>query len=213
MNVPPRIGVTGGIGSGKSTVMAMFAQLGAATIDTDAIARALTGAGGGAIAALCAAFGPAVLDAHGALDRGRMRQRAFGDPAVRRTLESVLHPLILEQVLVQAQAPAARAAPAILVDVPLLLEAAGMRAGLALDRVLVVDCPVHQQQARVLARGGLGTDEAGAIIAAQAPRAARLAIADDVLVNAGTRAALQARVERLWASYRGAPGGRAAQAL
>jgi len=197
---PPRVGLTGGIGSGKSTVTGVFARLGAAVIDTDAIAHALTAAGGAALPDIAAAFGPSVLTPDGALDRPAMRARVFADPGARRRLEAILHPRILEecQALVQRLG---RTAPLLVFDVPLLVEAHAVRLGLALDRVLVVDCPPERQIAHVLARGGMGDAEVAAIIAAQAPRAARLDLADDILVNAGTREALEARVAELWSGY------------
>ncbi len=195
----PRLGVTGGIGSGKSTVIGLLAALGAAVVDTDAIAHALTAAGGSAMAAIQAAFGPAVLAPDGALDRQRMRARVFADPSARRRLEALMHPRILAESLRQAQA--AGAAPLLVFDVPLLVEATEVRAGLALDRILVVDCPPERQLAHALARGGMTATEIRSIIAAQAPRAARLDLADDVIVNAATREDLAMRVLHLWSRY------------
>jgi dephospho-CoA kinase len=196
---PPRVGVTGGIGSGKSTVMGVFARLGATPIDTDAIAHALTAPGGGAIAAIAAEFGAALIGPDGALDRPAMRARVFSEPAARQRLEAILHPRILAAC--HARAQQADDAPLIVFDVPLLAEAVAVRQGLDLDRVLVIDCPPQRQLAHALARGGLRADEIAAIIAAQAPRAARLDLADDVIVNAGTRADLEARVAHLWRRY------------
>lgn len=196
---PPRLGVTGGIGSGKSTVIGLLASLGAAVVDTDAIAHALTAAGGDAMADIAAAFGTDVIAPDGALDRPRMRARVLADPAVRWHLEALLHPRILDECLRQAQA--AGQAPLLVFDVPLLVEATAVRAGLALDRILVVDCPPERQMAHALARGGMTAAEIRGVIAAQAPRAARLDLADDVIVNAATREDLAMRVLHLWSRY------------
>jgi dephospho-CoA kinase len=198
--MPPRLGVTGGIGSGKSTVIGMFARLGAAIIDTDAISRELTAAGGSAMAAIVAVFGPGAAGPDGALDRPRMRAAVFADPAARQQLEAILHPLILARCHALALAHADDA-PLLIFDVPLLVEAKAVRLGLDLDRVLVVDCPPERQIAHAVARGGMDRAQVAAVIAAQAPRAGRLDLADDVIVNAGTREALAARVMRLWSRY------------
>jgi dephospho-CoA kinase len=197
---PPRLGLTGGIGSGKSTVMAAFARRGAGVVDTDALAHALTGPGGEAISAIVAQFGPGLIAADGALDRARMRERVFGDPDARERLEAILHPRILRDALARARQCGGQV-PLLVFDVPLLAEAHAVRRGLELDRVLVIDCPPERQLAQVLARGGLRRDEAAAIIAAQAPRTARLDLADDIIVNAGTCAELEACVDRLWRGY------------
>jgi dephospho-CoA kinase len=188
------IGLTGGIGSGKSTVASMLEALGAALIDTDAIARQLTAPGGAALGALRAEFGDTILAADGGLDRVAMRRRAFADTTARQRLEAVLHPLIGEEA--QRQAAAARTAVRVF-DVPLLAESGHWRA--RVDRVLVVDCSAETQIARVSARAGWTRDSAAAVIAAQATRSTRRAIADAVLVNDGiTLAALQAHTESLW---------------
>ena len=197
---PLRIGLTGGLASGKSTVAERFASHGAACIDTDAIARALTAGGGAAIGPIAAAFGAALIGADGAMDRPAMRALVFADPAARVRLEGLLHPLILQCSLQQA-AQAEAVAPLLVFEVPLLVEAPAVRAGLRLDRVLVVDCPPHEQQARARSRGRLDPVQIAAIIASQAPRAARLALADDVLVNAGPPGQLDAGVDRLWEAY------------
>lgn len=197
-----RIGLTGGIGSGKSTLAGLLVARGAGLIDADAISRALTGPGGAALPAIVAAFGPAVLAADGALDRAAMRRRVFADPAARHTLEGIVHPLV-------RRASAARAAtlvaPYLVFDIPLLVESADPRA--TVDRVLVVDCPVPVQVARAIARGPLARDEVLAIVRAQATRAARLAVADDVVVNDGSRADLESAADRLHERFGGpAPG-------
>ena len=175
-----RIGLTGGIGSGKSTVAAMLAQRGAAVIDTDAIARRLTLAGGAAMPALQVAFGEQVARPDGALDRDAMRARAFTDPAVKQRLEVILHPLIGAEALREAAAATGRI---IVFDVPLLAESAHWRS--RVDRVLVVDCSAATQIERVAQRPGWTRDAAARVIDSQASRSARRAIADAVIFNDG----------------------------
>jgi dephospho-CoA kinase len=190
-----RIGLTGGIGSGKSTVGTMLASLGAALIDTDLIARRLTSPGGAAIPAIAAAFGAAFISADGSLDRPRMRLAAFEDAAMRGRLEAILHPLI--GVEVARQAELAGAAPAIVFDVPLLVESGHWRS--RVDAVWVVDCDEALQVERVAARPGWSDDAARAVIAHQATRASRRAVADAVIHNQGlSLAALAAEVHALW---------------
>jgi dephospho-CoA kinase len=198
MDAIPRIGLTGGIGSGKSTLARMLVQMGAGLIDSDAIARELTAAGGSAIDSIRAEFGPQFIDRDGALDRARMRRTVFSDAARRRRLEALLHPMIHERGERIAAALAPRASY-LVYDVPLLAEA-GAADG-RFDRVLVVDCPVELQVARVLQRGSLGRDEVDAIIAWQASRADRLAIADDVLFNGGDMVRLRRQARRLHGLY------------
>jgi dephospho-CoA kinase len=191
---PLKIGLTGGIGSGKSTVAAMLVQLGAALIDTDAISRALTAAGGAAMPALKIEFGVAAIGADGSLDRAAMRSRAFADAAVRQRLEAVLHPMIGAEA--QRQADAAISA-ALVFDVPLLAESKHWR--MRVDRVLVVDCSTETQLQRVVARPGWTREAAANAVAAQAPREMRRAIADAVIFNDGiSLAELQAHTEALW---------------
>ncbi|MCL4184465.1 MAG: dephospho-CoA kinase [Burkholderiaceae bacterium] len=192
------VGLTGGIGSGKSTVAAQFAARGAAVVDTDEIAHQLTAPGGAAIAAIRAEFGDAVIRADGALDRDAMRERAFGDPSVRRRLEAILHPMIRAES--QRRLAAAQGPYAMLV-VPLLVES-GDRAG-GVDRVLVIDCPVDVQIERVMRRSGLTRARVESILAAQATRAQRLAAADDVIDNSGEPAALGVQVDALHRRYAG----------
>lgn len=192
------IGLTGGIGSGKSTVADLFAARGAALVDTDQIAHELTAAGGHAMPAIAARFGPGVLRPDGGLDRPAMRRLAFSDPAAREQLEAILHPAIRDEADRRCQAAQA---PYILLVVPLLVESGHYRT--RCQRILVVDCPESVQEARVMARSGLSRAEVRAIIAAQAPRAARLAIADDVIDNAGDPAALPPRIAELDTRYRG----------
>jgi len=198
-----RIGLTGGIGSGKSTVAARLAGHGATVIDNDAIARELTVAGGAAIGAIRAAFGGEMIDAAGALDRARMRALVFRDPAARLRLEDILHPMIRERAA-QRAAGAPQDSPVLVFDIPLLAEGGQARAQLDFDRVLVVDCPITCQLARALGRATMSIEQVRAAIASQAGRGARLAIADDVLVNAGSIDALHDRVDRLWQIYRAA---------
>jgi dephospho-CoA kinase len=178
-----RIGLTGGIGSGKSTVLAMLQELGAAAIDADAISRATTAAGGAAIPRIAQQFGPGFIDAAGALDRDRMRERAYAHPESRRELEQIIHPLVGEEIARQVDAATAAGSRCIVFDIPLLVESGRWRR--QLDRVLVVDCAPQTQVERVVARSGLAPDAVRAIIAAQAPRALRLAAADLVICNEG----------------------------
>ncbi|HUP05506.1 MAG TPA: dephospho-CoA kinase [Caldimonas sp.] len=175
---PLRVGLTGGIGSGKSTVAGVLLQLGATLIDTDRIARDLTAAGGAAMPPIIEAFGANVVDASGALDRVRMRAHVFNDGVARRRLESILHPMIGAETARQA---AASDRPIVVFDVPLLVES-GRWAALV-DRVWVVDCSVATQRARVLARPGWDGTTADAVIAQQATRAQRRAAADAVIDN------------------------------
>ena len=226
------VGLTGGIGSGKSTVADCFAALGVPVIDTDVIARDLTapargtppdarpagglGAapGGAALEEIRAVFGETVMQADGTLDRAALRRRVFADSAARRQLEAILHPRIRQVV---GDMLATLTAPYALVVIPLLVQRQDRPKGerLAaypsrvetggyrdmLDRVLVVDCPEGVQIARVKARSGLSHDEIKAILAAQAGRAERLAVADDIIVNTATPEALRAEVAALHQRY------------
>ena len=196
---PPRtwrIGLTGGIGSGKSTVAGMLAELGAVVIDADAISRSLTATGGRAIQAIRAQFGPEMVGADGAMDRQAMRARVFSDPSARQQLEAIIHPLVGQITREQAEAAIAAGARCLVHDVPLLVEA-GARWRAAVDRVLVVDCDEDTQRQRVAARSGLALQEIDRIIAQQASRAQRLACADVVLFNQGlSLEALQAEVRQ-----------------
>ena len=190
------VGLTGGIGSGKSTVADCFAALGVPVIDTDVLARDLTAPGGGALDAIRAAFGDTVMQADRSLDRAALRRRVFADAGARRQLEAILHPRIRQAVELELAALAGSYA---LVVIPLLVETGGYRD--LLNRVLVVDCPEALQIARVVARSGLTPDEVKAILAAQASRAARLAAADDVIVNAASPESLPAQVATLHQHY------------
>ncbi len=190
------VGLTGGIGSGKSTVAELFAALGVPVIDTDAIAHQLTAPDGAALAAIHAQFGDVVMQVDGTLDRAALRRRIFSDKAARRQLEAILHPRIRQEV---EQTLAALAAPYALIVIPLLVEAGGYRE--LLNRVLVVDCPEDVQIARVMARSGFTHDEVKAILAAQAGRAERLAAADDVIVNMAAPEVLRSQVATLHQRY------------
>jgi dephospho-CoA kinase len=195
-----RIGLTGGIGSGKSTVLAMLQERGAAAIDADAISRAATAAGGAAVPLIAQKFGPEFVTAAGALDRARMRERAYAQPGSRRELEQIIHPLVGAEIARQVDAALAQGARCIVFDIPLLVESGRWRQ--QLDRVLVVDCEPETQVARVVARSGLAADEVRAIIAAQAPRALRLAAADLVICNEGlTLESLRNEVEQAALSF------------
>jgi dephospho-CoA kinase len=199
MNTPPlwRIGLTGGIGSGKSTVAGMLAALGAAVIDADAISRSVTAAGGRAIAPIRAQFGDAVIGADGAMDRQAMRAQVFSDPAARQRLEAIIHPLVATITQEQTQAALARGASCLVFDVPLLVES-GKRWRQQVDRVWVVDCEPATQRERVMARSGLAAEEVDRIMAQQATRAQRLACADLVVFNQGLDLpALNAQVKQM----------------
>lgn len=196
MRVPFCIGLTGGIGCGKSSAAQIFQELGAAVVDTDDIAHELTRPGGGAIAAIRREFGAHCIAADGGLDRTRMRQLVFADPAARKRLEAILHPLIRRESQVRI---AAAQQPYVVVVVPLLLETGAY--GELIKRVLVVDCDEAQQIARATRRSGLSVDEVRAIMAAQLPRANRLAAADDVLRNDTDLKALRREAEALHAKY------------
>jgi len=178
-----RVGLTGGIGSGKSTVLKMLARLGAAVIDADAISRATTAAGGTAIAAIALRFGSEFITADGALNRDRMREMAYADPQARKRLEDIIHPLVGQESARQVQAALDAGVPCIVFDIPLLVESGRWRA--QVDRVLVVDCSPETQVERVVARSGLQPQAISAIMAAQATRALRLAAADIVICNDG----------------------------
>lgn len=175
-----RVGLTGGIGSGKSTVAGFLREAGAAIVDTDAISRSLTLAGGMAMPDIAREFGDDFVAANGSLDRDRMRALAFSDPAAKRRLETILHPLITAEALAQADAATA---PLVVFDVPLLVESGRWRA--RVRRVLVVDCERQTQVERVLQRPGWTAERVEGVLAAQASRAARRAAADAVIFNDG----------------------------
>lgn len=189
------IGLTGGIGSGKSTVAELFARRGVPVIDTDVIARELVAPGQPALAEIVHDFGNELLNAHGQLDRAQLRQRVFEDPAARRRLESILHPRIRAAV---QERVAALDAPYCLIVVPLLVET---KFDELVDRVLVVDLDEEVQRERVSRRDGVSIDAVGRIMAAQASRSVRLAQADDVISNNGNVDDLERAVDRLHAQY------------
>ncbi|MEY2660301.1 MAG: Dephospho-CoA kinase [Pseudomonadota bacterium] len=178
-----KIGLTGGIGSGKSTVAGMLRERGAAIIDADAISRASTAPGGAAMAAIAAQFGPEFITPEGALNRERMRERVFQDPQARQQLEAIIHPLVAQETARQTQAAIDAGHRCLVFDVPLLAESAHWRG--RVDRVLVVDCSAQTQISRVMARSGLKAEEVERIIAAQSSREKRLAMADWVILNDG----------------------------
>lgn len=190
------VGLTGGIGSGKTTVADMLAARGAAVVDTDQIAHQLTAPDGLAIPQIRAQFGDAFLTDEGAMDRARMRAYVFAEPSAKARLEAILHPLIraeTERAAQQAQGDY------LVFVVPLLVESGGWRQ--RVSRVLVVDCPEPTQVRRVISRSGLPESQVRAIMAAQATREQRLAAADDVISNDGDALALVPQVDRLHALY------------
>lgn len=190
-----RVGLTGGIASGKSRVAEFFAALGVPVIDSDVIAREIVAPGSEGLAAIVRRFGPSVLRTDGQLDRRALREVVFADPAARGDLEAITHPLIRSRM---HELNAEARGPYVINAIPLLAETGGRR---DLDRVLVVDCPEALQVARVMARDRVDEAAARAVIAAQAPRSARLAIADDVIVNEGDLTTLEAAVRALHERY------------
>ena len=195
-----RIGLTGGIGSGKSTAAHVLAQLGAAVIDADALARSVTAPGGPAMAPLRAAFGDAVIDAQGGLDRQRMRELAFSDAKAKAQLEAIVHPLVKAAIDGQAQSALDAGARVLVFDIPLLVESGRWRE--RVDGVLVIDCSEETQIARVQARNGWPRAQILAVIQAQATRAQRQAAADWLILNEGLGldafAAAVAQLARQW---------------
>jgi dephospho-CoA kinase len=196
----PFIGLTGGIGSGKSAAADLFAALGAGVVDTDVIARSLTAPGAPALTEIAASLGGEYVLPDGSLDRARLRQRVFGDPAAKTRLEAILHPLIRREAAAQADAAACRA-PYVLIVVPLLVEGGGYRDWMR--RILVVDCSERTQLERTMARSGLPEEDIRAIMDCQATRQARLNCADDVIDNDGDRGALERQVRDLHEKYLG----------
>lgn len=195
--LPFCVGLTGGVGSGKSTVAERFSRLGAAVIDTDAIAHELTAPQGAAMAALISAFGPQIMVSTGALDRVAMRSLVFSNPDARKKLEAILHPLIRAESIRRI---AAVSAPYALLVVPLLVEHLSAYRAL-LQRIAVVDCDEAQQLARTALRPGLDMEQARAILAAQASQASRLEIADDLIDNRGNLSQLDKQIESLHGKY------------
>ena len=193
------IGLTGGIASGKTAVASAFESLGIVTADADIAARDAVAVGSAGLADVIAAFGEAVLDANGTLDRAAMRKRIFGNDSARRTLEAIVHPRVretLSQQCAQASSPYAIAA------IPLLAEVGGRHSYPWLQRILVVDVPAAVQHARLIQRDGVDTELADRMIAAQATREQRLAIADDIIINTGNLEDLQRHVAALDTRYR-----------
>lgn len=190
------VGLTGGIGSGKSAAAALFAELGAALVDTDVIAHELTAPGAAAIAPIRAAFGDGVIAANGALDRAAMRKLVFSDAGAKARLEALLHPMIRSEAERRCKDATA---PYVVLVVPLLVESGSYRS--RVQRLVVVDCPEEVQVARVIARNGLSADEVRAIMATQATRSQRLAAADDVIDNSGDLARLRAQVLAVHGQY------------
>ncbi len=180
-NLPRRIGLTGGIGSGKSTVARMLAGQGAVVVDTDGISRDLTAAGGAAIPAIAQTFGAHFVNEAGALDRDAMRALVFSDPAAKRRLEAIIHPLVAGETARQASKAETDCAACIVFDVPLLVESARWRP--LLHRVLVIDCSEERQISRVMARSGWPRETVQQVMAGQASRSRRLAAADICLYN------------------------------
>ncbi len=200
MPAPVRLGLTGGIGSGKSTLARLLAERGAAWIDADAIARSVTAPGGVAIPAIRQTFGDTLIDAQGALDRARMRELVFHDPAARQRLEAIVHPLVGEQTASRAREAAERGVRLTVFDIPLLVESG--RWPRELDAVVVVDCQEETQIARVMARNGLDRSTVLGILASQAPRAVRRAAADIVVYNdAQPLQALQTQADQIAARF------------
>ena len=191
------IGLTGGIGCGKSTVAGLFAEHGAGIVDTDAIAHHLTQSGGDAIAAISAAFGKDYITDDGELDRAKMRELIFSDAAAKQRLELILHPMILQQA--KQQLRLLQTKPYIIIVVPLLAESPSFRQ--LVQRVLVVDCDENTQVARVIGRSQMGEPEVRGIIAQQTPRAERLQIADDVIHNDAGMDSLAEQVSVLHERY------------
>lgn len=190
------IGLTGGIGSGKTTVANLFEARGASLVDTDLIAHALTGPTGAAMPAIRQSFGDSLIAPDGRLDRAAMRALVFADTSARSRLESILHPMIRAQALADIEAAQGIYT---LVVVPLLVESGGWRE--RIDRLLVVDCPTDIQRERVMKRSGLAREQVDAMMAAQTSREARVRAADDIIDNRGEPEALESQVEALHTVY------------
>lgn len=190
------VGLTGGIGSGKSTVAELFAAKGICVVDTDAVAHELTGPGGAAMPALVAEFGPAITTSNGALDRAAMRRLVFSDSSARARLEEILHPMIRQISTDRCQQAAS---PYVILAVPLLVESGTYRE--RCDRIVVVDCPESRQVERVMRRNALSEQEVRAIVSAQATRQQRLDIADDIVNNDGLQTILYEQVDTLHLKY------------
>ncbi len=195
-NAPFSVGLTGGIGSGKTTVANLFAELGITVIDSDAVARQLTAPGGAAIDPIREAFGSDAIDTNGGMNRAKVREQVFGNPAAKARLEAILHPLIRQEC--ERLASEANS-PYIIFDVPLLIGSPHWLK--RVQRILVVDCPEELQISRVITRSGLTEKQIRAIMATQSTRDERLAAADDVIENSGSPEKLPASVAQLHALY------------
>ncbi len=195
MLAPVLLGLTGGIGSGKSTVAALLADgHGAAIVDADAISRSTTAAGGSALPAIAARFGPHLIGADGALDRAAMRDLVYTDPKARERLEAIIHPLVGQETDRQAEKAVLDNAPLIVFDIPLLAEG-GPRWRARLERIMVIDCDALTQIERVMARNQLSRAQVENILAAQASRSQRLACADAVVFNGGDTSLARLRAQ------------------
>ncbi|MEY4883286.1 MAG: hypothetical protein RIS34_1140 [Pseudomonadota bacterium] len=195
-----RLGITGGIGSGKSTVAGYFGRCGAAVIDADAISRLLTASGGLAIDAIRSEFGIDFIAADGALDRNRMRELAYADPSARKRLEAIIHPLVGQKIRQQASVAAQSGHRCVVFDIPLLAESGYWRQ--EVDKVLVIDCTPEVQIARVTARSGMAGSAVEKIMHAQASREKRLAAADMVIFNVDlSLEQLALEVAQLWRGF------------
>lgn len=193
------IGVTGGVASGKSAVTRLFEALGITVADADLAARAAVAPGSAGLASVVAAFGESVLAPDGSLDRAAMRQRVFGDELARRQLEAIVHPLVRAQLRRECESAPG---PYAIAAIPLLAEGGGREAYPWLQRILVVDASIEVQRARLMHRDGIDAVLADRMIAAQAPRERRLAIADDIIVNDGELGLLDEQVKALDRLYR-----------
>jgi len=195
-----KLGLTGGIGSGKSTVAAILVELGATLIDADAISRALTASGGAALPAITKSFGPSLIKPNGALDRDLMRAKVFADPEAKLQLEAIIHPLVRQELVRQMESAQKAGAACVVCEIPLLVESGHWKP--LMDQVLVVDCSEQTQIQRTMARSGMTAQQVQAIIQNQATRAQRLAAADAVVLNDGvTLDVLRAEVARLAPSF------------
>jgi len=195
-----KLGLTGGIGSGKSTVAAILVELGATLIDADAISRALTASGGAALPAIAKAFGPSLIKPNGALDRDLMRAKVFADPEAKLQLEAIIHPLVRQELVRQMESAQKAGAACVVCEIPLLVESGHWKP--LMDQVLVVDCSEQTQIQRTMARSGMTAQQVQAIIQNQATRAQRLAAADAVVLNDGVSMdELRAELARLAPSF------------
>lgn len=200
-----RVGLTGGIASGKSTVCQRFADLGVSIVDADRIAHQVVAAGSSGLASVVAEFGEAILDGSGRLDRAAMRRRVFSDPSARQQLEAIVHPLVREQMQQEA---AAAPGPYCILDIPLLVETGDAA---TFDRVLVVDVPVAMQRYRLRQRDGADDSAIDDLLAAQASRQQRLAVADDVVDNSGSLEDTWQQIDRLHQRYLHLAGARSTE--